>query len=220
MRYSEAITRVAVLAAAMGLVCAACTSGPSPSQSPRPQPSTVSPAAHALLAKLHQQTEERFVNLHDASNRAAVMILTSARNLQPGQHGAVLRVRKIGSLIGTCRPRHPAIKIRLTYRGPGPPTVTEIEKPLARPASLYLLGWAPTASPVGGKQQFRFFQIVAGGEEADFTLALWATFTPVAGGCTFSANAVLRVRCSAPSVADIVPVCSYVFRRHAATRSG
>jgi hypothetical protein len=220
MRYSEAIARVAVLAVAMGFVCAACTSGPSLSQSPRPQPSTVSPAAHGLLTKLHQQTEKRFVNSRDASNRAAVIILTSARNLQPGQQGAVLKVRKIGNLIGSCRPRHPAVKIRLTYHGPGPPTVTEIQKPLARPASLYLLGWAPTASPRGGKQQFRFFQIVAGGEEADFALALWATLTPVAGGCTFAANAVLRVRCSAPSVADIVPVCSYVFRRHASTQSG
>jgi hypothetical protein len=51
---------------------------------------------------------------------------------------------------------------------------------------------------VGGKQQFAFSQVVAGGEEADFSLAVWATFTPVAGGCTFSANGVLRVRCSAP----------------------
>jgi hypothetical protein len=71
------------------------------------------------------------------------------------------------------------------------------------------MGWAPAASPVGGKQQFAFFQVVAGGEEADFSLAVWATLTPVAGGCTFSANGVLRVRCSAPSVA--VPICSYVF---------
>ena len=104
---------------------------------------------------------------------------------------------------------------RLTYRGPGPPTVTEVRQPLVRPAGLYLLGWAPTASPVGGKQQFAFFQIEAGGEEADFSLALWATLTPVAGGCTFSANGVLRVRCSGlpPSVA--VPVCSYLERRGA-----
>jgi len=218
MRYSEAVTRVAVLAVAMGLIGAACTSGPSPSQSPRPQSSAVSPSAPSLLTKLNLQTEERFVNFHDASNRAAVVVLTSARSLQPGKQGAVLTVRKIGSLIGSCRPGHPAVEIRLTYRGPGPPTVTEIQKPLARPASLYLLGSAPTASPVGGKQQFRFFQIVAGGEEADFTLALWATLTPVAAGCTFSANAVLRIRCSAPSVA--VPACSYVFGRYDSTHSG
>ncbi len=49
-------------------------------------------------------------------------------------------------------------------------------------------------------------------ESADFTLALWATLTPVAGGCTFSVNGVLRVRCSVPSAA---PICSYVFRRGA-----
>src|SRR6266705_6111622 len=104
MRYSEAVTRVAVLVVAMGLVGAACTSGPSPSQSPRPQPSALSPSAPSRLTKLHLQTEERFVNFHDASNRAAVVVFTSARSLQPGQQGAVLTVRKIGSLIGSCRP--------------------------------------------------------------------------------------------------------------------
>jgi hypothetical protein len=103
------------------------------------------------------------------------------------------------------------VKFRLTYRGAGPPTVTQVQKPLARPAGLYLSGAAPAPSPVGGKQQFAFFQISAGGEAADFSLALWATLTPVAGGCTFSANGVLRVRCSA--FAD--PICSYIARRAA-----
>jgi len=202
------------------LVCAACTSGASQSQSPRPRPSTVSPVAHPLLTKLHQQTELRFVNLHSAANPTAVTVLASARNLQPGQQGAVLTVRRVGNLMGSCSPQHPAVKFRLTYRGPGPPTITEVRKPLARPASLYLVGWAPAASPVGGKQQFAFFQIVAGGEEADFSLALWATLTPVAGGCTFSTNGVLRVRCSGPPPSVAVPICSYVARRGASTHSG
>jgi len=171
-----------------------------------------------LLTKLHQQTD--LVHLRNAANPTAVMVLTSARNLQRDQQGVVLTVRKVGNLVGSCSSGHPAVKFRRTYRGPGPPTVTEVRKPLARPAGLYLLGGAPTASPVRGKQQFAFFQIVAGGEEADFALALWTTLTPVAGGCTFSTNGVLRVRCSAPSVADIVPICSYVFRRGASTHSG
>ena len=207
-----------MLAVAAGLVCAACTSGPSQSQSPRPRPPTGSPVAHPLLTKLQQQTELRFVHLHNAANPTAVTILTSARDLHRGQQGTVLTVLRVGNLIGSCSSGHPAVKFRLTYRGPGPPTVTEVQKPLARPASLYLLGWAPAASPVGGKQQFAFFQIVAGGEEADFSLALWATLTPVVGGCTFSANAVLRVRCPVPSIA--VPICSYVARRGASTHSG
>ena len=88
------------------------------------------------------------------------------------------------------------MKLRLTYRGPGPPTVTEILEPLARPISLHLVLAPPYAppSPAGGKQHFGFFQIFGGGESADFSLALWATLTPVAGGCAFSANGVLRVR--------------------------
>ena len=209
-----------MLAVAVGLACAACTHGPSPSQSRRPQASTVSPVAHALLTELHQQTQLRFIRPHSAANPTALTILASARSLQAGQQGPVLTVRRVGILIGSCSPGHPAVKFRLTYRGPGPPTVTEVQKPLAKPAGLYLYGGAPAPPPVGGKQRFAFLQIVAGGEEADFSLALWATLTPVAGGCTFSANGVLRVRCSVPSVADIVPICSYVFRRGASAHSG
>ena len=204
-----------MLAVAAGLVFAACTSGPSQSPSPPPSPSTVSPVAHPLLTKLHQQTE-RFVHLHGAANPNAITILTSSRNLQPGQQGAVLTLRSIGNLMGSCSPGHPAVKFRLTYRGAGPPTVTQIQKPLVRPAGLYLSGAAPAPSPVGGKQQFAFFQIVAGGEAADFSLALWATLTPVAGGCTFSANGVLRVRCSAFAN----PICSYIARQGAWTYLG
>jgi hypothetical protein len=207
-----------VLAVAAGLACAACTSGPSQSKSPRPRPSTVSPVAHPLLTKLYQQTD--LVHFHRAANPTAVTVLTSTRNLLRGQQGAVLTVPRVGNLVGSCNSGHPAVTFQRAYRGPGPPTVTEVGKPLARPIGLYLLGWAPTATPVGGKQQLAFFQIVAGGEEADFALALWATLTPVAGGCAFSTNGVLRVRCSAPSVADIVPICSYVFRRGASTHSG
>ncbi len=171
----------------------------------------MSPEAHPLPAKLHQQTE-RFVHLHSAANP----ILTSSRNLRPGQQIAVLTVRGIGNLMGSCSPEHLAVKFRLTYRGAGPPTVTEVRKPLTKPASLYLLGWAPAPAPVGGKQQFAFLQIVAGGEAADFSLALWATLTPVAGGCTFSTNGVLRVRCSAFAN----QICSYIARRGAWTHLG
>jgi hypothetical protein len=145
---------------------------------------------------------------------SAVTVLASARNLQTGQQGTVLTVPKIGNLIGACSQQHPTVKFRGTYRswGPGPPTITVVRKPLARPASLYLLGGAPAASPVGGKQQFAFIQVVLGGESADFTLVMWATLTPVTGGCTVSVNGVLRVRCSVPSAAAM---CSYVFRRGA-----
>jgi hypothetical protein len=180
----------------------------------------VSPVAHPSLTKLHQQTELRFVNLHDPSNLYAVAVLASARNLQPGQQDAVLTVRRVGSLIGSCSPGLPVVRFHRTYRGPGPPTVTEVREPLAKPVGLYELGWAPVASPVGGKQQFAFFQIVAGGEEADFSLTLWATLTPVAGGCTFSTNGVLRVRCSGPPPSVAVPICSYVVRRGTSTHSG
>lgn len=204
-----------MLAVAAGLGFAACTSGPSQSPSPRPSPPRVSPVAHPLLTKLHQHTE-RFVHLHSAANPNAITILTSSRNLQSGQQGAVLTLRSIGNLMASCSPRHPAVKFRLTYRGPGPPTVTKIQQLLARPAGLDLTGAAPAPSPVGGKQRFAFFQITAGGEAADFSLALWATLTPVAGGCTFSANGVLRVRCSA--FAD--PICSYIARRGAWTHLG
>jgi hypothetical protein len=204
--------RVAVLAVAVGLAFAACTSGPSQSQSPRPRPSTVSPVVHPLLTNLHQQTALRFVHLHSGANPNAVTVFTSSRNLQPGQQGVVLAVRRVGNLMGSCSPGHPAVKFRLTYRGAGPPTVTEVRKPLARPVGgLSLLGWAPAPPPVGGEQHFAFFQIVAGSEAADFSLALWVTLTPVAGGCAFSANGVLRVRCSA--FAD--SICSYIARRGA-----
>ncbi len=112
---------------------------------------------------------------------------------------------------GLLQPRTPGGEVPAHLPGAGPPTVTEVRKPLARPAGLYLLGGAPAPPPVGGEQQFAFFQIVAGSEAADFSLALWATLTPVAGGCAFSANGVLRVRCSA--FAD--PICSYIARRGA-----
>jgi len=202
-----------VLAAA--LACAACTSGPPHSQSPMPGPSTVSPVAHPVLTTLQQQNE-RFVHLHSAANPNAVAVLTSSRTLQPGQQGPVLTVRSVGSLIGSCSPEHPAVKFRITYRGAGPPVVTKFRQALARPAGLGLLGGAPPPSPIGGKQQFAFFQIVAGGEAADFSLALWATLTPVAGGCAFSTNGVLRVRCTAFAN----QICSYIARRGAWTHLG
>src|SRR5262245_13953375 len=202
-----AVMRAAVLAVAAGLVLAACTSGPSQSRSPQPRPSTVPPVAHPLLTRLHQQTE-RFVHLHSAANPNAVTILTSSRNLRTGQQGVVLTVRRVGNLLGSCSPGHPEMKIRFTYRGAGPPVVTEVRKPLVRPAGLYLLGGLPAQSPVGGEQQFAFFQIVSGGEAADFSLVLWAILTPVAGGCAFSTNGVLRVRCSAFAN----QICSYIAR--------
>jgi hypothetical protein len=167
---------------------------------------TVSPVAHPQLTNLHQQTELRFVHLHSGANPTAVMILASARNLRPGQQGAVLTVRAVGNLMGSCSPGHPAVKFRFTYRGAGPPVVTEVQQRLARPAGLGLLGGVVAPSPVGAKQQFAFFQIVAGGEAADFSLALWATLTPVAGGCAFSTNGVLRVRCTAFAN----QICSYI----------
>ena len=89
--------------------------------------------------------------------------------------------------------------------------VTEVRQAQVRPIGLYLLGGVPAPSPVGGKQQFSFFQIVAGGEAADFSLVLWATLTPVRGGCAFTTNGVLRVRCTA--FAD--QICSYIARRNA-----
>jgi hypothetical protein len=98
--------------------------------------------------------------------------------------------------MGSCSPEHPSVKFRLTGRGlAGPPVVTEVREALARPVGLYLLSaLPPVPSPVGGEQQFAFIQIVGGGEAADFSLALWATLTPVAGGCAFTTNGVLRVR--------------------------
>jgi hypothetical protein len=209
MRDPVVVTRVAALAVASGLVLAACTSRPSVSHSPRTRPATTPAVAHSLPTRLQQQTE-RFVNLH-AANPTAVTILTSSRNLRPGQRGVVLTVRSVGNFLGSCGPPRPAVTFRVTYRGAGPPVVTEVREALARPAGLYLLGGLPAPPPVGGKQQFAFFQVVAGGEAADFSLALWATLTPVAGGCAFTTNGVLRVRCAA--FAD--QICSYIARQSA-----
>jgi hypothetical protein len=89
------------------------------------------------------------------------------------------------------------VKFQVTYRGPGSPlVVTQIREPLRRPIGLHLDApyWPPEPSPAGGEQQFAFFQVAGGGESADFSLALWATLTPVADGCAFSTNGVLRVR--------------------------
>lgn len=108
------------------------------------------------------------------------------------------------------------MKFRITYRGAGPPVVTKIQGALAGPADLGFLGGGPAPSPIAGKQQFAFVQIVSGGEAADFSLALWATLTPVAGGCAFSSNGVLRVRCTAFAN----QICSYIARRRAWTHSG
>ena len=166
-----------------------------------------------MLRTLHQQTALKYADLRSASNPRAVVVFEAIRNLQPGQHGRVLAVRRVGNLIGSCRAGHPAVRFVLAYRGAGPPTVTEVREPLARPTSLSLLGFAPSASPVGGKQHFAFFQITAGGEAGDFTLALWTTLTPVTGGCTFSANGVLRIRCSGLPPSDAEPVCAYLKRR-------
>ncbi len=191
VRGAGAVTRVAV-AMAVGSVCAACTSGKSQSPSPQPRPLTVSPAPHPLSTKLGQ-TKLRFVH----RNANAITVFTSSRNLRAGQQGVVLTVRGVGSLMGSCSPEHRAVKFRLTGRGlAGPPVVTEVREPLARPVSLHLLApyWPPAPSLVGGEQQFAFIQIVGGGENADFSLVLWATLTPVAGDCAFITNGVLRVR--------------------------
>ena len=185
--------RAAVLTVASGLALAACTSGPAHSQARPPSPA----AARPLSTVLHQQAGQklRFVRSTGA-NPAAVTVLTSSRNLQPGQLGAVLAVRGVGNLAGSCRHGTPSVKFRLTYRGAGPPAVTQVRAPLARPVGLHLLSpyWPPAPAPVAGKQQFAFFQVTGGGESADFSLVVWATLTPVAGGCAFTANGVLRVR--------------------------
>jgi hypothetical protein len=209
MRDREVVTRVAALTVAAGLVLAACTPRSSQSPSARTQPSTAPPVAQPVLSKLQQQTE-RFVHLHSATNPTAVTILASSRNLRPGQQGVVMTVRSIGNLLGSCRPEHPAVTFRVTYQGAGPPIVTEVRGASARPAGLHLLApyWPPAPSPAGGKQQFAFIQVVAGGEAADFSLALWATLMPVPGGCVFSANGVLRVRCTAFAN----QICSYIAR--------
>lgn len=220
MQCPRTVAQFAMLALALSLVSAACSSGPAPSRSSRPKVSTASPLAHPALPRLHRQAALKFVHLHSASNPTAVVILEAARNLQPGQSGTVMAVRKVGNLTGTCRPGHPAVKFRIAYKGAGPPTVSEVRQPLAKPVSLSLLGPVPSASPVGGNQQFAFFQVEAGGESGDFSLALWATLTLVAGGCALSANGVLRVRCSGlpPSVEE--PICSYLARRGASTHPG
>jgi hypothetical protein len=166
MRDFRTVTQAAILAVAMGLALAACTGGSSAAKSAQPRPSAAPVLAHPILKKLHQQTAIRFLHLHSANNPAAVVVLASARNLRPGQHNTVLTVPRVGNLVGSCRPGDPAVGFRSTYRGAGPPTVTEVREPLTKPASLYLLGGAPTASPVGGKQQFAFFQVTAGGETA------------------------------------------------------
>jgi hypothetical protein len=181
---------------AAGLVFAACTTGPSQSLSPPPRPSTVTHATHPVQTKLQLHTRLRFA-CHNCSNPEAVTILSSRRNLQPGQQGAVLTVRGVGNLMGSCSRGHPAVRFRLTGRVlAGPPVVTEVRAPLARPIGFLLLtGFLPPAPPpVGGEQQFAFFQVVGGGEAADFSLALWATLTPATGGCAFAANGVLRIR--------------------------
>jgi len=142
-----------MLAMAVGLACAACTSGPSRSQSPRPRPSTASPIAHHVSTRLHEQTGRGFVHLVGGPN--AFTVLASARNLESGQHGVVLSVRGVGNLVGLCGPGHLAVKFRLTPSGLGSPVVTEVRKPLARPAGLYLLLGLPPPSPVGASSSSR-----------------------------------------------------------------
>jgi hypothetical protein len=144
---------------------------------------------------MRQQAKLRFVHPSGA-NPKAITVLESQWNLLPRQRDVVLTVRGVGNLMGSCSPGHPAVKFRLTGRGlAGPPVVTEVRVPVARPVDLNLLPTLPpTPPPVGGEQQFAFFQIVGGGEAADLSLALWATLTPVAGGCAFTTNGVLRVR--------------------------
>jgi hypothetical protein len=212
VRDPQVVARCAALTVGVALVLAACTSQPSQSRSPRARPSRTSAIVHRLPTGLLQQSE-RFVHLSSAANPDAVMILTSSRNLRPGQRGVVLTVRSVGNLVGSCVTPGPAVTIRLTYRGAGPPVDTQTRVALARPASLHLLEpYLPLApSPAGGKQRFAFFQVVAGGEAADFSLAVWATLTPVPGGCAFTTNGVLRVRCTAFAE----QICSYIARQGA-----
>jgi hypothetical protein len=98
--------------------------------------------------------------------------------------------------MGACHPGHPTVAFRVTDRVlAGPPVVTQVRAPVPRPVGLNLLQILPPAPPPsGGEQQLAFVQVVGGGEAADFALAVWATLTPVAGGCAFLANGVLRVR--------------------------
>ncbi len=145
MRDSGTAARAAVLTATAGLVLAACTSGPIASHSRRP-PSVVPAAAHPLSTALHQLTgpEQRFAH-SKGPNPAAVTVLASSRNLRPGQHGAVLKVRGVGNLLGSCGHGTPGVKFQLTYRGAGPPAVTQVREPLAAPVGLHLLApyWPP-----------------------------------------------------------------------------
>jgi hypothetical protein len=199
MRDLGAVARVTGLTVTVGFVFAACTSGQSQSQSQSqsPQPrSSASALAHPLSTKLHQQTGPRFFKNRKGPDPIAVTVLTSSRNLQPGQQGVVLTAPEVGNLVGSCSPAHRAVKFRLTNAWAGPPVVTEVRAPLARPIGLHLDApyWPPAPSPAVGEQQFAFFQVVGGGESGDFSLALWATLTPVAGGCAFSTNGVLRIR--------------------------
>jgi len=53
----------------------------------------VSPVAHPLSTKLHQPPGLRFGKNRNGSNPTAVTVLTSSRDLQPGQQGVVLTVR-------------------------------------------------------------------------------------------------------------------------------
>ncbi len=196
MQNIAATTRAILLAAAVGLVLAACSAG---SSQPRSRPPQASPpkapvVARPLSVTLHQQ-ELRLVRSKGA-NPTAVTMLASSRNLRSGQQGAVLTVRGVGNLVGSCNEGKPGVKFRLAYRGPGPAAVTRLSDPLARPVSLNLLSpfWPPAPARGKGKQQFAFFQITGGGESADFSLVVWATLTPVAAGCALTANGVLRVR--------------------------
>ncbi len=101
--------RAAVLTAAAGLALTACTSGPSQSRRPSPAPSPVPAAARPLSTVLRQQADPdlRFVR-GKGSDPAAVTILTSSRNLRPGQQSVVLTVRGVGDLIGSCSHGIPA----------------------------------------------------------------------------------------------------------------
>ncbi len=150
--------RAAVLTAAAGLALAACASGPS--QPRRPAPPTMPAAARPLSTDLRQQAgpDLRFVR-GKGSDPAAVTILTSSRNLRPGQQGAVLRVRGVGNLMGSCGRGTPGVKFRLTYRGAGPPSVTQVRQPLARPVGLHLLLPVLAARP-GARQRQAAFQLL------------------------------------------------------------
>lgn len=188
-----------MLTAGAGLAIAACASGQAQPQfqASRPRPPTVPADVRPLPTGLHQQQSAglRFAR-RNGPNPAAVTMLASSRNLRPGQQATVLTVRGIGNLTGSCRDGTPDVKFRLTYRGAGPPQVTQIRDPLTRPVALRLLApyWPPAPTPAAGRQHLAFVQITGGGESADFSLVVWATLTPVAGGCAFTTNGLLRVR--------------------------